>query len=58
MIIDPWGKVLAELGDEPGIALAEIDVDEVVRVRAMLPSLTHDREFEAPVSLIRSNAGS
>jgi predicted amidohydrolase len=57
MIIDPWGKVLAELGDEPGIAFADIDVDEVVRVRAMLPSLTHDREFEAPASLIPSNAG-
>ena len=48
MIVDPWGRVVAELGAEPGICYAEIDPGEVTRVRTMLPSLTHDREFEAP----------
>ena len=48
LIIDPWGKILAELGDEPGIAIADIDTDEVARVRGMLPSLEHDRVFEPP----------
>ncbi len=50
LIVDPWGKILAELGDRPGLAIADIDVEEVQRVRAMLPSLTHDREFAAPLS--------
>ena len=50
LIIDPWGKILAELGDEPGIAIADISADEVARVRGMLPSLGHDREFAAPGS--------
>jgi predicted amidohydrolase len=49
LIIDPWGRILAELGDEPGIAMAEIDPDEVARVRIMLPSLEHDRKFSGPL---------
>lgn len=48
LIIDPWGKILAELGDEPGIALADIDVDRVAKVRGMLPSIEHDRLFAGP----------
>ena len=50
LIIDPWGKILAELGDEPGVALADIDGDQVLKVRAMLPSLTHDRAFSGPAA--------
>jgi predicted amidohydrolase len=50
LIIDPWGKILAELGDEPGVAIAEIDVDKVLKVRGMLPSIAHDRPFSAPVA--------
>lgn len=48
LIVDPWGRVIAELGDEPGICYAEIDPAEVQRVRGMLPALTHDRPFAPP----------
>jgi predicted amidohydrolase len=41
VIIDPWGKVLVELADAPGLALAEIDLDYLDRVRLELPALTH-----------------
>lgn len=50
LIIDPWGRIVAELGEEPGIAFADINVDEVLRVRGMLPSLEHDREFSGPAA--------
>ena len=50
LIIDPWGKILAELGDEPGIALADIDVERVAKVRGMLPSIEHDRPFTGPAA--------
>lgn len=50
LIIDPWGKILAELGEEPDVAVADIDPDEVARVRGMLPSLEHDRSFTPPES--------
>ena len=48
LIIDPWGKIVAELGTEPGICYAEINADEVLKVRGMLPALTHDRPFAPP----------
>jgi predicted amidohydrolase len=41
MIIDPWGKIVAELVDGPGIITGEIDLDYLARVRAELPALRH-----------------
>jgi predicted amidohydrolase len=46
LIVDPWGRIVAELEDQPGILVAELDLDQVARVRTMLPSLAHDRTFE------------
>ena len=48
LIIGPWGDILAEGGEEPGIIAAEIDLDEVGAVRARLPSIRHDRDFAGP----------
>ncbi|MFE7799921.1 carbon-nitrogen hydrolase family protein [Nocardia sp. NPDC057440] len=39
MIIDPTGSVLAELGDEPGVLSAGIDLDYLATVRTTNPSL-------------------
>jgi predicted amidohydrolase len=55
LIIDPWGKIIAELGTEPGICYAEINIDEVLRVRGMLPALTHDRPFVLPHTAAEGN---
>ena len=41
MIIDPWGAILADAGDEPGIAIAEIDPSRLQQVRRQMPSLEH-----------------
>jgi deaminated glutathione amidase len=46
LIVDPWGRILAEGGTEPGLVLAEVDPAEVAAVRARLPSLRHGRRFE------------
>lgn len=45
LIIDPWGRVLADAGTEEGVIVAEIDMDQVKQVRETLPSLQHDRPF-------------
>lgn len=45
LIIDPWGKILAEGGTEPSIISAEIDLGQVEATRARLPSLQHAREY-------------
>ena len=43
LIIDPWGLVLAQLGDEPGVAVAECDLAAQEATRASLPALAHRR---------------
>ncbi len=46
LVVDPWGRILAEGGTEPGVVLAEIDPAEVVAARGKIPSLHHGRRFE------------
>ncbi len=46
LIVDPWGRILAEGGAEPGIVMARIDPSEVVAARSRIPSLHHGRRFE------------
>jgi predicted amidohydrolase len=45
LIVDPWGEVLADGGEEPGIIYADIDPARVVKIRSMMPSLEHDRPY-------------
>jgi predicted amidohydrolase len=46
LVVDPWGRVLAEGGAEPGLIVAEVDPAEVAAARARIPSLAHGRRFE------------
>ena len=46
LIIDPWGRIIAEGGTEPGVIVAEINPAEVANARARIPSLQHGRRFE------------
>jgi deaminated glutathione amidase len=41
MIIDPWGTILADAGEKPGIAIAEINPTRLEQVRRQMPSLQH-----------------
>jgi predicted amidohydrolase len=44
LIVDPWGRVLADAGAEAEtVIVAEVDLGEVDRVRAAIPSLAHRR---------------
>ena len=46
LIVDPWGKILAEGGTEPGVIVADVDPAQVAAARARIPSLLHGRRFE------------
>jgi predicted amidohydrolase len=46
LIIDPWGRILAEGGTEPGVVMAKIDPAEIAVARGRIPSLQHGRRFE------------
>lgn len=45
VIIDPWGEVLADGGDEPGVVTASIDMEQVSKRRQQVPNLKNIREF-------------
>lgn len=45
LIVDPWGEILADGGAEPGVIYADIDLDQVQKVRSRIPSLKNEREF-------------
>jgi deaminated glutathione amidase len=46
LIVDPWGRIMAEGSTDPGVVMAEIDPTEIANARARIPSLQHGRRFE------------
>jgi deaminated glutathione amidase len=46
LVVDPWGRIIAEGGTEPGVIMADIDPAEVTAARAKVPSLQHGRRFD------------
>jgi predicted amidohydrolase len=46
LVVDPWGRVIAEGGTEPSVVMVDIDPSEVAVARSRIPSLQHGRRFE------------
>jgi predicted amidohydrolase len=47
LVIDPWGEVLLDAGDEGGVHFAEIALGRITEVRSRVPALKHRREVPA-----------
>jgi predicted amidohydrolase len=45
LVVSPWGEVLADGGDSPGIITADLDFERVAAARRMIRSLDHVRPF-------------
>jgi len=43
LVADPWGEVLIEMGGEPGLGFAEIELARIADVRARIPVHQHRR---------------
>jgi predicted amidohydrolase len=43
LVADPWGELLLEMGGEPGLAFAEIDLSRIADIRARIPVHQHRR---------------
>jgi predicted amidohydrolase len=50
LIVSPWGEVLAEAGEEPGVVFADIDLAASAEARARIPALKHGRDFEVEIA--------
>jgi deaminated glutathione amidase len=51
LVIDPWGDVLLDMGDEPGVGFADIDLKRISDVRSRIPALNHRRPIPDTVIL-------
>jgi nitrilase len=40
-VVDPWGAVLAQQAQEPGVVMADMDAGRLTAVRMQLPALQH-----------------
>lgn len=49
LVVDPWGEVLLDMGEGPGIGYAEVDPARVEDVRSRVPALHHRRVVTAPI---------
>ena len=43
LVVDPWGEVVLDMGEAPGLGFAEIDPGRVADVRSRIPALSHRR---------------
>lgn len=58
LVVDPWGKVLADAGDEtPALIMAEIDLTQVHAIREKIPVQKH-RRHDVFSSVQKSDASS
>lgn len=48
LVVDPWGRVLLDMGTDTGVGFADIDLALVEEVRARLPAIRHRRPIPAP----------
>ncbi|MBA4047378.1 MAG: nitrilase [Sphingomonas sp.] len=49
LVIDPWGEVLLDMGNAPGLGLVDIDIRQVDAVRGRVPVLAHRRAVPAVI---------
>ncbi len=45
LVVDPWGEVLLDMGDRPGVAIIDLELERIADVRARIPVITHRREI-------------
>lgn len=50
LVVDPWGRVVADAGTEVSMLMVDIDPELVRRSRVQLPSLDHRRLDPAPAT--------
>lgn len=54
LIVDPWGEIVAEAGEEPGAIIVEIDPARVAEARASVPSLANARSYKPATGVERA----
>lgn len=45
LVVDPWGKILLDMGDTAGVGFATLDPAEIGKVRAAIPALANRKRI-------------
>jgi len=51
LVVDPWGDILFDMGEEKGVGFADIDLKRISDVRSRIPALDHRRPIPDAVTL-------
>ena len=51
LIADPWGDIVLDMGEQAGLALAEIDLSRIEDVRGRVPALANRRSLPMDVTV-------
>ena len=51
LVVDPWGEILLDMGEEKGVGFADIDLKRISDVRSRIPALNHRRPIPDAVTL-------
>ncbi len=56
LVVSPWGEVLAEGGEDPGVIFADIELAASAEARARIPALKHGRDFAVEIAGLSEQA--
>jgi len=51
LVVDPWGEVLLDMGEETGVGFADVDLKRISDVRSRIPALNHRRPIPDAVPI-------
>jgi predicted amidohydrolase len=51
LVVDPWGELLLDMGEDKGVGFADIDLKRISDVRSRIPALNHRRPIPDAVSV-------
>jgi deaminated glutathione amidase len=51
LVVDPWGEILLDMGEDKGVGFADIDLKRISDVRSRIPALSHRRPIPDAVIL-------
>jgi predicted amidohydrolase len=47
LVVDPWGRVLLDMGDAPGLGFCDLDLAAIEEARGKVPVIAHRRSIGA-----------
>jgi predicted amidohydrolase len=51
LVVDPWGDLVLDMGEDRGVGFADIDLKRISDVRSRIPALNHRRPIPDAVTL-------